>query len=280
MEKENNQQNNEIDKNNNSTYNHIQQEKADKKLNAFTKSYDNIEFRDYNEDKSYSRNLKKEILDAGENDEYENNQSNSDNYDKDSENLNKKVCNQDQVKKSEDENDTENINNDIFSDIESDEDEETNKKKEPHVDTEFEKELLLAFNEFDEDGSGTISKEEFAKFMRKLGYRPTLVELQEMIDEVDKDKSGQIGFDEFKFIMTKTIKDEFTIKSSIEAFEIFDKNKTQKFKKDVLLNILLTQGEGEYLESELNDLLKYVTFDENDEMNYKEFILDTFNSFK
>ena len=37
--------------------------------------------------------------------------------------------------------------------------------------------------------------------MRKLGYRPTLVELQEMIDEVGKDQQGQIGFEEFKQIV-------------------------------------------------------------------------------
>jgi len=173
--------------------------------------------------------------------------------------------------------DNEQIDNQEMLDEES---ENIDEEEEPHVDTDFEKELLQAFKEFDEDGSGTISKEEFGNFMRKLGYRPTLVELQEMIDEVDKDKSGQIGFDEFKLIMTKTIKDEFTINSSIEAFAVFDKNKTEKFKKDVLLNILLTKGDKEFSEGEINDLLKYINFDENDEINYKEFILDTFNSFK
>ena len=146
--------------------------------------------------------------------------------------------------------------------------------------TEFENELLQAFKEIDEDQSGTISKYEFGNFMRKLGYRPTLVELQEMIDEVDKDKSGQIGFDEFKLIMTRTIRDEFTINSSIEAFAVFDNNKTMKYKKDELLNILKTKGDHKYSESELIDLLKYVNFDDNEEIDYKEFILDTFNSLK
>ena len=103
-------------------------------------------------------------------------------------------------------------------------------QKDPSDQNEFEKELREAFNDFDEDHSGGISKEEFGNFMRKLGYRPTLVELQEMIDEVGKDQQGQIGFEEFKQIMTKTIRDEFTQNSSIEAFAVFDKNKRRRTK--------------------------------------------------
>ena len=146
---------------------------------------------------------------------------------------------------------------------------------------EFERELREAFNDFDEDHSGGISKEEFGNFIRKLGYRPTLVELQEMIDEVGKDQQGQIGFEEFKQIMTKTIKDEFTQNSSIEAFAVFDKNKSGKIKKENLQNILLTKGDQNMTESEVQDLLDhYVDFDENGEINYKEFVKQTFDFFK
>lgn len=147
---------------------------------------------------------------------------------------------------------------------------------------EFEKELREAFNDFDEDHSEGISKEEFGNFMRKLGYRPTLVELQEMIDEVGgKDQQGQIGFEEFKQIMTKTIRDEFTQNSSIEAFAVFDKNKSGKIKKDNLQNILLTKGDQNMTEAEVQDLLDhYIDFDENGEINYKEFVKQTFDLFK
>lgn len=154
------------------------------------------------------------------------------------------------------------------------------KDAEPITNNDFERELYEAFKEFDEDGSNTISKEEFGNFMRKLGYRPTLVELQEMIDEVDKDKHGQIGFDEFKMIMTKTIRDEFTQNSSIEAFAVFDKAKSGKIKRDNLMNILLTKGDQNMDEHEINELLKYIPFDENEEINYKDFVKQTFDLFK
>lgn len=157
----------------------------------------------------------------------------------------------------------------------------TKKENEPeeYVD-DFEKELKEAFDMFDEDGSKNISKEEFGNFMRKLGYRPTLVELQEMIDEVDKDKSGEIGFDEFKAIMTKTIRDEFTQNSSIEAFAVFDKSKTGKIKLEELRSILKNKGDQLMDDKEIEELLQYVPFDNEDQIDYKDFVKKTFELFK
>lgn len=145
---------------------------------------------------------------------------------------------------------------------------------------DFEKELWEAFQEFDTDGSGTIDKDEFSKFMQRLGYRPTLVELQEMLDEVDKDKNGQIGFDEFKLLMTRTIRDEFTQTSSIEAFSVFDKQKSGKISKDDLVSILLSKGEFPMNQTEIDELLKYVQFNEDGELNYADFVKNTFDLFK
>ena len=152
-------------------------------------------------------------------------------------------------------------------------------QNEDYVD-DFEKELKEAFDMFDEDGSKNISKDEFGNFMRKLGYRPTLVELQEMIDEVDKDKSGEIGFDEFKAIMTKTIRDEFTQNSSIEAFAVFDKSKTGKIKVEELRSILKNTGDQLMDDKEIDELLSYVPFDQDDQIDYKEFVKKTFELFK
>jgi len=181
-------------------------------------------------------------------------------------------------------NNKKNNENNIINDNNENEDNESNNNDPPEKDieqNEFEKELREAFNDFDEDHSGGISKEELGNFMRKLGYRPTLVELQEMIDEVGKDQQGQIGFEEFKQIMTKTIRDEFTQNSSIEAFAVFDKNKTGKIKKENLQNILLTKGDQNMTDNEVYDLLdNYIDFDENGEINYKDFVKQTFDLFK
>jgi Ca2+-binding EF-hand superfamily protein len=147
------------------------------------------------------------------------------------------------------------------------------------ISSEFEKELRDAFNEFDLDKSGTISKMELGKFLRRLGYNPTMVELQDMIDEVDKDKLGSIRFEEFKLIMTKTIRDEYIQNSAIEAFTVFDKHKTGKIKKEHLQEILMTKGDKNLDENEIFELIRNIPFDENDEINFRELVKDTFDLF-
>ena len=163
---------------------------------------------------------------------------------------------------------------------ESKEEEETEEVEEGEED-EFEEEFIEAFNLFDEDHSGTITKEELSNFMRKCGYKPSDLELREMMEEVAREHPGQITYDEFKNILTKSIKDELTINSTIDAFAIFDKTSKGKIKKDDLKNILLTRGEQNLTESEVQDLLDhYVDFDENGEINYKDFVKKTFELFK
>ena len=172
-----------------------------------------------------------------------------------------------------------NNNNDKESYV-TEEDEESDEEEEEEQD-EFEEEFMEAFNRLDEDHSGTITKEELFNFMRKLGYRPSDLELREMMEEVAKDHPGQITYNEFKYILSKPIKDELTVNSTIEAFSVFDKMMKGKIKKEDLKNILLTRGEQNMTEEEIQDLLDhYVDFDENGEIDYKNFVKKTFDLFK
>ena len=126
-----------------------------------------------------------------------------------------------------------------------------------------------------------LTKEELFNFMRKLGYRPSDLELREMMEEVAKEHPGQITYEEFKYILSKPIKDELTVNSTIEAFSVFDKMMKGKIKKDDLKNILLSRGEQNMIEEEIQDLLDhYVDFDENGEIDYKNFVKKTFDLFK
>ena len=175
--------------------------------------------------------------------------------------------------------DNNNNNNDKESYV-TEEDEESDEEEEEEQD-EFEEEFMEAFNRLDEDHSGTITKEELFNFMRKLGYRPSDLELREMMEEVAKDHPGQITYNEFKYILSKPIKDELTVNSTIEAFSVFDKMMKGKIKKEDLKNILLTRGEQNMTEEEIQDLLDhYVDFDENGEIDYKNFVKKTFDLFK
>ena len=62
--------------------------------------------------------------------------------------------------------------------------------------------LKLAFNMFDADGSGTISKDELRDALTKAGNRISEAEFNELFDETDADGSGEIDYGEFIAMLT------------------------------------------------------------------------------
>ena len=62
-------------------------------------------------------------------------------------------------------------------------------------------EILKAFKLFDEDNSGRISLWNLKRVARELGENLSDDELQAMIDEFDKDGDGEISEQEFLNIM-------------------------------------------------------------------------------
>ena len=68
--------------------------------------------------------------------------------------------------------------------------------------------LEQAFKLFDKDGGGTISREEVKEtindVMKGTGEAMSESEFEEMIDEFDEDGDGIITFDEFKRIMQRS----------------------------------------------------------------------------
>ena len=162
-----------------------------------------------------------------------------------------------------------------------DEDEYLSNEEEEEEEDELEEELYEAFNTLDEDHSGLITKEELFNFMRKIGHRPSDSELREIMEVVAREHPGGITYDDFKNIINKQIKDDLTVNSTKEAFTVFDKMMKGKIKKEDLKNILLTRGEQNMTEEEIKDLVDhYIEFDENGEVNYNNFVKNTFDVFK
>ena len=139
----------------------------------------------------------------------------------------------------------------------------------------FENELKIAFDLFDEDGSGTISKEEFSNVMRKLGFNPTKLEIEEMLEVIENENKTNIDFDSFKKIMTKSINDHYLIESAIEAFSLFDIKKIGRLEKKEILQILIDYCYMEQDDAE--DLITEEYFDENGLIDYVKFVKDTFD---
>ena len=57
------------------------------------------------------------------------------------------------------------------------------------------KEYTQAFEVFDKNKDGMISRQELKTIMRSLGQNPTEDDIEEMLLNVDRDKDGQISYD-------------------------------------------------------------------------------------
>merc|ERR1712212_953207 len=86
-------------------------------------------------------------------------------------------------------------------------------------------EFKEAFDEFDTDGSGTISPEELLGVLRAMGQNPPEDELLNLVLEVDIDGNGTIEFDEFLSMMMKKAGEMDEEADLREAFKIFDRDK-------------------------------------------------------
>lgn len=66
---------------------------------------------------------------------------------------------------------------------------------------EQQKQVREAFNIFDKNKDGTISREELGRVMRQLGLNPSETQVLDIINSADVDKNGVIDIDEFISLM-------------------------------------------------------------------------------
>ena len=92
------------------------------------------------------------------------------------------------------------------------------------IDEEEMDELREAFKLFDQDGDGTMNKEELGTVMRSLGQDVNDKNLDAIFQSVDHDASGCICFDEFIHLMSKYLPATGSTDAELkEAFAFFDK---------------------------------------------------------
>lgn len=103
-------------------------------------------------------------------------------------------------------------------------------------------EFKEAFDEFDKDGSGTISTKELLGVMRSIGQNPTEDEIQDLIMESDLNGDGTIDFKEFLAMMRKKSSETDQTEELRQAFRIFDKNKDGYIEAKELKYVTTTLG--------------------------------------
>merc|ERR1712215_511230 len=132
-------------------------------------------------------------------------------------------------------------------------------------------EFKEAFDEFDTDGSGTISPEELLGVLRAMGQNPTEDELLNLVLEVDVDGNGTIEFEEFLSMMKMKASEVDEEAELREAFKIFDRDNdgfiSMKELKKVasMLGTMLTK-------EELDEFMAEADADGNGKLDYDEFV--------
>lgn len=141
------------------------------------------------------------------------------------------------------------------------------------------REFKEAFNLFDKDGDGNITKEELGRVMRSLGQFARAEELNTMLQEIDIDGDGTVSFEEFVEIVSN-IGDENSGTSADQdqeeqelrdAFRVFDKRNRGYITASDLRVVLQCLGE-DLSEEEIEDMIKEVDVDGDGRIDFYEFV--------
>ncbi|XP_015115512.1 caltractin [Diachasma alloeum] len=133
------------------------------------------------------------------------------------------------------------------------------------------KEFEEAFNLFDKDRDGSITKEELGRVMRGLGQFARTEELRTMLEEIDTDGDGNVSLVEFVKIVsnignasaaqqTNLSQEEQEEQELRDAFRVFDKHNRGYITASDLRAVLQCLGE-DLSEEEIEDMIKEVDED-------------------
>lgn len=132
-------------------------------------------------------------------------------------------------------------------------------------------EFKEAFDEFDKDGSGTISTKELLGVMRSMGQNPTEDELLALVMEVDLNGDGTIDFPEFLEMMKQKSNEADQEADLKEAFKIFDRDKDGFIDMKELKKVANMLG-AMLSKEEVDEFMREADVDGNGKLDYDEFV--------
>lgn len=138
---------------------------------------------------------------------------------------------------------------------------------------ERDQEIAEVFNMFDKNGDGKLLNSEIDAFLRAIGQDPNQDDVNKLVETIDLDKNGYITLDEFMIYMDDAfVISQDQIDELIDAFKIFDFDNSGSISREEFKNILIRYGKDEFSEENINDIFSMIDSDNNGLINYAEFI--------
>ena len=122
---------------------------------------------------------------------------------------------------------------------------------------------------FDVLGQETISMQALRTLLRSLGYSPSEMELQDIVNEVDPDGYDRIDFHDFLCLMVGQRKNDN--EQLIQQFKIFDPDNTGLVSLAELRHVIASMGH-QLTDEEVEELNREANPNSNGEMHYQDFV--------
>ena len=128
-----------------------------------------------------------------------------------------------------------------------------------------------AFNLFDTDNDGVVTKNEVEEIFNNLGYRPSKKELQQMMNTTDAGEEGAISFEKFAQIISKRTQKKDPEEELKNCFKFIDKDGDGFVTQKELYETLKRLG-FVFTEKQVMDMMQFADQDGNGLLNFEEFV--------
>jgi len=147
-------------------------------------------------------------------------------------------------------------------------------KKDALEELEIEKEIREVFKLYDYDNSGTITKDELAKFIVSIGKPINNEELEDLFETVDRDHNGAISIDEFIFYLKTKVYyiPQKEVDEVINCFKAFDTDNDMKITKKELENIFKKFDLKKISQEDIDMFFDVCDKDGDGSVSYAEFV--------
>lgn len=147
-------------------------------------------------------------------------------------------------------------------------------QSDPHEEIQLEKYIKDLFKLYDQNGDGSLTKEELVLFLNSIKKPFTDDELEELLQNMDRDKDGLIDVNELIFYLkTKSYYVPQTEAAEIlDCFRVFDSNKDMTITKKELETIFAKFEVKGITKEDLDYFFKVADKDGNNFISYAEFV--------